>query len=89
MQELLFSEDFALYRRMEITLGSMILSGILSNNDISKDYLRGALDMLRMIVKIPLECARDEETKETIKAMVARDIGIVEATILRNQMERE
>jgi hypothetical protein len=87
--ELLFSEDFADYRREEISRGAIILSGLLSREDTSKDYIRGAIDMLRMIILIPLNNAKTDEAKETMKVMVARDIGIVETTVLRNQLERE
>ena len=88
MLELLFSEDFSDYRRDEIQQGALILSGLLSKDDISKDYIRGAIDMLRMIILIPLNNAKTDEAKETMKVLVARDIGIVETTVLRNQMER-
>lgn len=88
MLELLFSEDFSDYRREEIQRGALILSGLLSRNEVNKDYLMGAIDMLRMIILIPLNNAKTDEAKETMKALVARDIGIVETTVLRNQMER-
>lgn len=67
----------------------MVLSGLLSKDDVSKDYLMGALDMLRRIIRIPLDNAKTDEAKETMSVMVARDIGVVETTILREKMERE
>lgn len=87
MLDLLYSEDFADYRRAEMAMGARIVSGLLTR-EVSPEYLKGALDMLRMITCLPLDHAKTEEAKETMKALIARDLGIVEMGVLRGQMER-
>ena len=89
MLDLLFSDEFSDYRRAEMAMGARIVSGLLSKEDVSKDYLKGALDMLRLITCLPFDYAKTEEAKENMKALIARDIGIVEMTVLKDQMERE
>jgi hypothetical protein len=83
MLDLLLSDEFSDYRKVEIAQGAGLLSKTLWSDDLNKDYLKGALDMLRFIIRIPLDYAVTEEATENMKALVARDLGVVEAMILK------
>jgi hypothetical protein len=89
MLDLLFSDEFSDYRKVEIAQGAGFLANTLWADEVNKDYLKGALDMLRFIIRIPMDYAVTEEAQENMKTLVARDLGIVEGMILKKYVGGE
>jgi hypothetical protein len=82
-REWLLSSGFTEYRHEEIKAGATFFKNILTNPH-NTDYLRGVADMLRTIIKLPMEIAQSKEEKETAEAMTAVAFKEVEMRVLRS-----
>jgi len=69
------------YRKKEIELAVSIISDILKNKH-SPDYFKGAMEMFKKILMLPKSMCQEEE-KEYIEDMVAREFAAVSIDLLR------
>jgi hypothetical protein len=81
--EWLLSNAFKTYRHEEIKVGATFFKNILTNPH-NTEYLRGAADMLRTIIKIPMELAQSKGQKDVALAMVEKAFKEVEMVVLRS-----
>ena len=88
LRDEIFSGDFPEYRQREIEIAASFVS-IASIQREGNDYIRGALDMFRKILNIPVEFAKTNEQKEIIGKMVDRDFAIFEIEYLRKAVRNE
>lgn len=86
--EWLLSKDFIDYRKEEIKTGALFFKNILTSPN-TPDYIKGASDMLRAIIKIPQEIAQSSEEKETAEIMLRMSLKEVEVHILRSVLMGE
>lgn len=84
IKDLLNQTEFTEYRKAEIAEGIEFLKGAWSNPD--PQYLRGALDMLSRIIRVPERIAKTPKTKEFAAACTARDFAEFEAGYLRQHL---
>jgi hypothetical protein len=78
----LLSRDFQEYRAAEIKAGALRFKDILLTKHDS-EYFKGATDMLRTIVKLPMELAQTKEEKDKAEMLVRAAFDQIEARILR------
>lgn len=84
IKDLLVQDEFTDYRKAEIAEGIEFLKGIWSNPETA--YVRGALDMLSRIIRVPERIAKTPKTKEFAAACTARDFAEFEAGYLRQHL---
>ena len=81
--EWLLSNDFAQYRFAEIKAGASFFRGVLlKKNDPA--YYQGVTDMLREIIKVPLNMARTDEEKAKARLLVESAFNQVDSQVLRS-----
>jgi len=83
--ELCQLDDFKQYRAAEIEAGIEFIQGIWSECD--PQYVRGSLDMLSKILRLPERFAKTPEAQEFTRAIVSRDYAEFEAKFLRKHLE--
>jgi hypothetical protein len=83
-KELVQLDEFREYRRREIEAGADILKQIWIAGD--PQYVRGAVDMLSKIIRLPAGFTDAPETKEFMNMIVARDFAEFEARFLRKHL---
>jgi len=79
----LLSNDFAQYRHAEIKAGAAFFKNVLLTKR-DPEYFKGVTDMLREIVKVPLDMARTKEEKEKAKLLTEAAFNQIEASVLRS-----
>ena len=84
-QEILFSEDWQEYRELEIALGAKIIHEMWKNN-ADPVYIRGAMEMLRCIVRIPEGLAKTDEAKAAAQALIQAAMHKVDMSLLRKTL---
>lgn len=84
--ELLQLDDFRAYRGAEIERGAEVLQGIWSADP---QYVKGALDMLSKILRVPESLARGKESIDFTRAVIAKDFAEFEMKYLRKHLEIE
>lgn len=84
IKDLLNQTEFTEYRKAEIAEGIEFLKGVWSNSD--PQYIRGALDMLSRIIRVPERIAKPPQAKEFAAACTARDFAEFEAGFLRQHL---
>jgi hypothetical protein len=88
VQEILFSEEWQAYRELEIKVGARIIHRIWNDN-ADPSYLKGAIDMLRMMLQIPTEMAKTDEAKAAAAALIQTAMHKVDMDLLRKMMAGE
>ena len=83
-KELVQLDEFREYRRREIEAGADMLKQIWISGD--PQYVRGAIDMLSKIIRLPSGLTDAPETKEYINMIVSRDFAEFEARFLRKHL---
>jgi hypothetical protein len=73
MSDLLFSEDLEEYRKIEIE-EALVFVGELYRQNIEPEYFKGAMEMLKRIIRIPLKMAKSLEEKKRAELMIAQAI---------------
>ena len=81
-QEVLFSEEWQDYRRLEIEAGMSFVHEIWNRN-ADPVYIRGAVDMLRKIIQIPEKAAKTDEAKMAAAALIQSAMHKVEMDLMR------
>ena len=84
-QELLFSEDWQEYRQKEIEIGAAFVHEIWNVN-ADPQYIRGAVEMLRRIVRIPEHVAKTDEAKAAAAALIQTAMHKVDMALLRKML---
>lgn len=82
-QDILFIEEFGEYRREVIKRGVSVIREIFKE-DKDPDFIKGALFMMKQILKIPLDFAKTKEAKNNAGIMVERDFKEFETNYLRS-----
>ena len=88
MQDLLFNEDWQDYRQREIEIGAGYVHEIWKTN-ADPQYIRGAVEMLRRIVRIPEDMAKTDEAKQAAAALIQTAMHKVDMSILRKMLTGE
>jgi hypothetical protein len=87
-REFLFDASFALYRQEEMKVAVEFIESFL-NGSSSPEYLKGAMDALRKVIKLPGSLARNNEEKEVAKTLHEAAWKEVESRLFRSVVERE
>lgn len=85
-QDLLFSEEFSAYRKLEIAEAVKIIADIF-NDTLDPAYIKGALAMLKKILFLPRSMAHSEEAQELASLNIERDLKEFEVKFLRRVIE--
>ena len=73
MQSLINNSDVARYRQYEIEEGAKIVEELLKGG-LDPQYIKGAMEMLKKLLHLPIKWSKSKETKEAARNMVARDV---------------
>ncbi len=84
-KELVQTEEWKEYRRREIETGADFVKQIWTHGDAQ--YVKGALDMLSKIIRLPDTFSDALETREFMGTLVARDFAEFEVKFLRKILE--
>ena len=88
LTDLLFSNDFDAYRVSEIERGAFFIRELLKGSQ-SPDYVRGAMEMLRKIIHLPLDMAKTQEQKDVARILIDRILSLYEAKTVRKYLEMD
>lgn len=81
MPEIFNDPEFEKYRVLEIEEGVNILKDAV--NGASADYFKGAMDMLKRVMSIPVKMAPEGSQKEQAKSLKAKAFSTFEAKMIR------
>jgi len=83
MVDLFNDPEFEKYREMEIEEGIQALRQFMM--DGSSEYLRGSMDMLKRIIKVPMKIipTNNESQKQQAEILAAKAFDAFEAKIMR------
>ena len=84
-EDYLFIEEFAAYRLAEVEEGTTVLRQLASGT-VSPDYFKGAAQMLRMIINLPVKMAKGTEAEERAALLRDKMLGEFEAKMMRKFM---
>jgi len=87
-QDLLFMDEFAIYRQKEIE-EAVIIANEVFKSSLSPDYVRGAMFMIKRILQIPKALAQTDEAKEKAEAMIEKDFKEFQARFVKVMYEEE
>lgn len=88
LRDEIFADDFPSYRRKEIEVAAAIISIFLHQGE-SSEYVKGAMDMVRKILNIPIEVAKTKEQKAFIIRRLNEDFARFEIEYLRRALKDE
>ncbi len=80
--EWLLSPDFEEYRKAEMRIGAEFIHEMWKNAS-DPAYIRGATEMLRKIIRLPVEMGGTEEERAKGKSLIAQAYTEVESRLLR------
>ncbi len=83
--DLLMNEDFHDYLRM-VVVEAKVLSRQLVDANVSPEYFRGAMDMMKQVLRVPVKMAGHEGEKELAGVLVKRAFDDFEAKLLRSYL---
>jgi hypothetical protein len=86
VSDLLFSNDFQEYRLLELEAAARIVFGM-NKGLYPPEYCRGALDLLKAIVKIPEAMAKTNEQKAVASQMIEKALKTFEVKYVRAALE--
>ena len=86
-KELVQLEEFRAYRQAEISAAADFLHQIWVKGD--PQYIRGALDAIGKVLKVPESFAVAQETKEFVGTLINRDFADFEVKFLRKHLVEE
>ncbi|MCK4240808.1 MAG: hypothetical protein KAX30_04235 [Candidatus Atribacteria bacterium] len=85
-QELILSKEFSTYRQAEFDeAGKMV--GDLFKSSADPMYIKGALDMLRRIINIPVKFAGSKEAEEATRMMIEKDFNTFKTKFIRGFLD--
>lgn len=79
-------EDIEEYRLLEVNEAVFFIRTLI-NNTFDGQYIKGAMDMLKRIIKLPENFAKTEEQKLNAKAMTAKLFDEFEKKTIRRLLE--
>ncbi len=84
--DLLMNEDFHDYLRM-VVVEAKVLSRQLVDANVTPEYFRGAMDMMKQVLRVPVKMAAGHEgDKELAGVLVKRAFDEFEAKLLRSYL---
>jgi hypothetical protein len=86
LRDEVFSDDFPAYRMKEIEVAVEFVAAMQLNGI---EYTRGALDMFKKILNIPVALAKTKEQKEYIGRRLKEDMARFEVEYLRRAVHSE
>ena len=88
IQELIFSDEFRRYRREELKVAVNFIKDRIFDDSLDKAELKGGLEIIRKIVKIPAGFSLSEANKAKVNEMVIEDLNWVNAQLVRQSIEQ-
>ena len=88
MQLNFLSDEIVEYRALELMQGIQSVKELLGN-DANPDYVRGAMAMLKKIIRMPVTLAKTPEQKEIAQQLTAKSMEIFEKKVVRAIIEDE
>ena len=85
MEDYIFITEFAEYRQLEMEEATTILRQFASGT-ASPDFLRGAMQMLRAVINLPVKAAKTKEAMERATLLRDKAMGEFEAKMMRKFM---
>ena len=82
------SDELMEYRTLELLEGVQVVKQLLQN-ETNPDYVRGAMAMLKKIIRMPVSLAKSPEQKEIAQALTAKAMELFEKKLLRSVIEDE
>lgn len=84
MKDFLLTEDFKRYRKKQLEVIANHVTAMLWNAK-GKDFkeIRGALDIARKIIQLPMEIVDGKEEKESMYVIIQSDIKEFETRFIR------
>ncbi len=87
MPEIFNDPEFEKYRVMEIEEGTLFLK-VVSNS--SSDYFRGAMDMLKRIINLPIKMVpKGSSQEEQAEVLKAKAFDAFEAKMIRRFVQED
>ena len=86
-KDLIFSEDFAAYRKEQVKVVVAEIKRHLTAGD--HGCLTGAMDMAKKILRLPRDLTSDEKLKTKLAAMLNEDFNRVYVELARQGVEDE
>lgn len=86
MQSLINDPSVSKYRQYEIEEGAKIAEELLKGG-FDPQYIKGAMEMLKKLLYLPLKFAKSKEAKEQGRNIVARDLKDFTAKYMRIFLE--
>ena len=87
-QDLIFSDKFSDYRKAELNEAGKMIEDLFKDS-IDPVYVKGALDMLRRIITIPVKFAGSKEAEEMASIMIKKDFNEFKARFIRSFLDIE
>ena len=85
----LFLEEFQDYRTKEAELGAKVFHQMILGN-VSTEYLKGAVDMLKKVINLPVDLASGpgatKEQKERAQVLAVTMLDALEAKMMRRSL---
>lgn len=88
LREEVLSADFPGYRKVILKEAARFVQEY-SCGQTNSQYVQGAMDVVRRIIKIPEMAAKTEEQKEIIRKRIAEDFAVFEVEYLRKALMDE
>ena len=85
MKDLIFSEDFARYRRKQIEAVAEYVKSNLFDADPRTMF--GAIEMARRLVRLPEKICQSKEDKEKLNKLIHEDLNGLYATLTRYTLQ--
>ena len=87
MQELLLSDDFRKYRKAQIKqIVDHVYPMLLSLEKYQPGEIKGAVDMARKLIKLPLEFNLSKGNKDNIREQIKQDMKEFEVKFVRSHL---
>ena len=87
-QDLIFSDKFSDYRKAEFD-EAVKMVGDLFKESADPVYIKGALDMLKRVITIPVKFAGSKEAEEMASIMIKKDFNEFKAKFIRSFLDIE
>jgi len=87
-QDLLFMDEFAIYRQREIE-EAVIVANEIFKSSLSPDYIKGAMFMLKRILQIPMKLAQTDEAKVRAEDIIEKDFKEFQAQFVKIRYDEE
>ena len=83
LSELIFSKDFERYRKQQVMEITKHVHSLLQDSSVDINELRGALELGRRIVRLPLTLVDQEKYAEKLNKMIQTDHVDISTSLVR------